>query len=407
MPQAREGRSLYRIALFLTIVVAGCATTPPPDERTAAAELQAVMQGDLLLKCRDASCAYDFGTKRKRMHALFVEQSWDQLAITVASVGHPSDVAYFYLGRASEGLQRRQAANRYYDLALRERARLPCEKVFDVCEGLHLVDEIVQGQIRLGRLDAVEQAAVEAQAQAVAEEQRRRIEEEAKKAEEQAARARAAAQAQVAALAERKRRQDEDCSRDVIRMSPFLEAMLKDEVDDSATVKLLETSARQGDPFSQLLLFVVSLNDKKGDLDARRAAMDLAIAGASRAPPIAPPKSCEERADVKKFLQDLEGIRLELTRLQVTLDVSDVILDYPELKGDLRRVKGFYFAVGELEYLYQKQGSMTFVMLDTKGLSRVERKRLLLDCSRGCPVVLDGTVEDVFMNRGIRARFLR
>lgn len=86
-------------------------------------------------------------------------------------------------------------------------------------------------------------------------------------------------------------------------------------------------------------------------------------------------------------------------------DVPDLILDYADLKrkNEPVQVKGFFRAVGELNYLFERRGSTLFVMIDTTALSRDARKKLLRECSRGCSLTVIGAVRDVMNNKGIAA----
>jgi hypothetical protein len=87
--------------------------------------------------------------------------------------------------------------------------------------------------------------------------------------------------------------------------------------------------------------------------------------------------------------------------------VSDLILDYRGLVGQKMSVRGFFMAIGDLSFLYEKAGSMTFVTVDSSNLSRDDRKRLLTTCSNGCPVTIEGIVKDINYQKGIIARELR
>jgi tetratricopeptide (TPR) repeat protein len=94
------------------------------------------------------------------------------------------------------------------------------------------------------------------------------------------------------------------------------------------------------------------------------------------------------------------------SRSRASMAVSDLILDYRSLAGRSVSVRGHFFALGELNYLYEKAGAMTFVMVDTSQLSRNDRRKLLTECSLGCSVTVNGTAEDVMFQKGIRATSL-
>jgi hypothetical protein len=93
---------------------------------------------------------------------------WHDLAIGVMQVGYQTDLGYFYLGRAAQGLGADQAAIRYYEIAAAisqgSNPGLKCKGVFDTCDGIAmpyiLVTLIQQSQADLQKRQA-EAAAVE------------------------------------------------------------------------------------------------------------------------------------------------------------------------------------------------------------------------------------------------------
>ena len=81
-----------------------------------------------------------------------------------------------------------------------------------------------------------------------------------------------------------------------------------------------------------------------------------------------------------------------------TLRVSDVLLDIGILKNKEVNVKGFFMGLGTLAYIYEEQGSMNFIMVETKNAPRDDRKYLLKNCEGfgGCNITLNGKLSESF-----------
>ena len=76
----------------------------------------AFSKGEIRLRC-GISCSGRWGMERQKWAALYQNQLWQDLALSVADVNFQGDVQYFYLGRAAEGLGFYQAADTYYRLS--------------------------------------------------------------------------------------------------------------------------------------------------------------------------------------------------------------------------------------------------------------------------------------------------
>ncbi|MNF44651.1 hypothetical protein D3C85_969990 [compost metagenome] len=77
---------------------------------------KAFSTGEVRLRC-NISCSGRWGMERQKWTALYQNQLWQDLALSVADVNFQGDVQYFYLGRAAEGLGFYQAADTYYRLS--------------------------------------------------------------------------------------------------------------------------------------------------------------------------------------------------------------------------------------------------------------------------------------------------
>lgn len=133
----------------LSLLLTACATqrdgaTDPVGRYEISKELES---GQVRLEC-EWSCAASWTGARGKASGLFRNQLWADLAAEVVRVGYGSDLTYFYLGRAAEGLGRNAAAATYYRLALA--ARNTCDGlVFNSCDGIATA---VQAQAGLKRV---------------------------------------------------------------------------------------------------------------------------------------------------------------------------------------------------------------------------------------------------------------
>lgn len=101
--------------IALSAVLAGCISVPlnmTPEQRQAI--LWQVREGQPILDCREFSCIAAWGANRQQFIALHNSRQWEELAVRVGVTGYKDNLAYYYLGRAAEGLGWWEAANRYY-----------------------------------------------------------------------------------------------------------------------------------------------------------------------------------------------------------------------------------------------------------------------------------------------------
>jgi Zn-dependent protease with chaperone function len=94
--------------------------------------------GNAVFDCR-IECALRYGARKSDWKKLHEKEAWRELAISVMQTGYLSDLAYFMLAEAAQGLGLKQAAKAYYQRAVEAGARYGCsaEGGFD-CEGFEV-----------------------------------------------------------------------------------------------------------------------------------------------------------------------------------------------------------------------------------------------------------------------------
>ncbi len=152
MQTARPCRLTFTLACLAgaLVLTTGCATDRPkaaePIERLQV--LSELSNGHLRLECNTA-CAASWRLARPRLKGLYENKVWQDLAVEVTRIGQPSDLAYFYLARAAEGLGHPRAAELYFKLSRASPSR--CEGwIFNSCDGIQLPAEATAGLGRVG-----------------------------------------------------------------------------------------------------------------------------------------------------------------------------------------------------------------------------------------------------------------
>jgi hypothetical protein len=127
---------------LLLLGLAACAPVQTMSPEFRAQTLNALRSGTINLDC-GASCAWGWVNERARMRAFDAAGDWESLALRVAQVGYQKDLAYYYLGRAAEGLGYREAALAYYGdsytLATGSQPGAQCRQVAGGCMGVDLL----------------------------------------------------------------------------------------------------------------------------------------------------------------------------------------------------------------------------------------------------------------------------
>jgi TPR repeat protein len=125
----------------------------------AAPQIPSWMNGTIQFNCRGLSCAGSWGSNRTRLKKHFENNEWLELFSRVVKVGYQVDLAYFYLGRAAEGIGSFDAAAAYYRLATNPSTRgQACAGFINNCNGFIFPKDALD---RLGVINALQVEAKE------------------------------------------------------------------------------------------------------------------------------------------------------------------------------------------------------------------------------------------------------
>jgi hypothetical protein len=142
------GRSIRAcLAAGLLAFLAACATgVQGPRHETDEQVLEQLQDGKAVLDCTEA-CADAWRRDRSDLMARYSAGDWRELAALVIQTDYRQDLAYFYLGRAAEGLGANSAALEYYrtaeSLATGTIEGAKCAATPEGCNGLSLLTEVL------------------------------------------------------------------------------------------------------------------------------------------------------------------------------------------------------------------------------------------------------------------------
>jgi len=136
-------------ALLLSAFI-GCSHVPSQRsaDSASAESLDEFNNGTLRLLC-ETTCVIRWNANSRHLKALHDSKVWLDLAKEVSRIDYPTDLSYYYLGRAAEGLGRPEAAAIYYRLAMSHLHR--CQRWSTDCDGFDFPKDI---RVRLAGLPA-------------------------------------------------------------------------------------------------------------------------------------------------------------------------------------------------------------------------------------------------------------
>jgi hypothetical protein len=134
-------------AASLLSFLAACATVATsPRHETDEQALDEVRTARAVLDCTQ-SCAGAWRHNRSELITRYNAGDWRGLAVLVMQIDYRQDLAYFYLGRAAEGLGENAAALVYYKtaeaLATATAEDAKCATSTEGCNGLSLLTEVL------------------------------------------------------------------------------------------------------------------------------------------------------------------------------------------------------------------------------------------------------------------------
>ncbi len=146
-------RLIVPATISLVILLSACSakySDISSAERTE--RYQAFTIGRAVLDC-GLNCSGYWGSERSTLLQLLAAQKWPALAQKVLEIGYNNDLAWYYLGRAAEGLNRGRAAQIYYYKAMS--GVKACDGAINNCDGFKFPDDARKQLDALERSSAV------------------------------------------------------------------------------------------------------------------------------------------------------------------------------------------------------------------------------------------------------------
>ena len=102
-------------------------------------KIKEIILGKVRFDCI-VTCSFKFGYNRGQLKSYYESKNWVLLAEKIYELQQESDLSYYYLAQASEGLGYPEAALIYYNLALHDTNK--CKGILNVCDGFNFPNDI-------------------------------------------------------------------------------------------------------------------------------------------------------------------------------------------------------------------------------------------------------------------------
>jgi hypothetical protein len=125
-------------ALFAATMLSACAPAPEVPRTVSPALLDSVREGTVELTCRSSACENVWLARVEHAAHLTTQARWAELSALLTVTNYSSDIGYYFLGRAADGLGSPRAAVHYYEIAKAElKNERSCEAI-GLCRGIGL-----------------------------------------------------------------------------------------------------------------------------------------------------------------------------------------------------------------------------------------------------------------------------
>lgn len=126
---------------LLVVAVAGamlgaCEPIPELPRTTTPELLESVRKGTVELTCTTSACESAWLARVELAANLTTQARWAELSTLLVVTNYPSDLGYYFLGRAADGLGSAHAAAHYYEQAKAEAGNERSCEAIGLCRGL-------------------------------------------------------------------------------------------------------------------------------------------------------------------------------------------------------------------------------------------------------------------------------
>jgi len=132
-----ERMAKFRLpALLAATMLSACAPAPEVPRTVSPDLLASVREGTVEFTCRSSACENVWLARVEQAAHLTTQARWAELSALLVVTNYSSDIGYYFLGRAADGLGSPGAAVHYYELAKAElKGDRSCDAI-GLCRGL-------------------------------------------------------------------------------------------------------------------------------------------------------------------------------------------------------------------------------------------------------------------------------
>jgi hypothetical protein len=117
-------------------MLSACAPAPEVPRTVSLEILDSVRNGTVELTCKSSACENVWLARVEHAANLTTQARWAELSALLIVTNYPSDLGYYFLGRAADGLGSPRAAVHYYEIAKTELKDDRSCNAIGLCRGL-------------------------------------------------------------------------------------------------------------------------------------------------------------------------------------------------------------------------------------------------------------------------------
>jgi hypothetical protein len=117
-------------------MVGACAPIPEVPRTVTPELLDSVRNGTVELTCKSSACENVWLGRVEQAATLTKQARWAELSALLTVTNYSSDMSYYFLGRAADGLGGPRAAVHYYEIAKAELSGDRSCEAIGLCRGL-------------------------------------------------------------------------------------------------------------------------------------------------------------------------------------------------------------------------------------------------------------------------------
>ena len=140
-------------AVAAATLLGACAPVPEVPRTASPDLLESVRKGAVELTCSSSACERVWLARVEQAANLTTQARWAELSVLLTVTNYSSDLGYYFLGRAADGLGGPRAAAHNYEAAKAElNGDRSCEKI-GLCRGLN-IPAVIDAELAAARRKA-------------------------------------------------------------------------------------------------------------------------------------------------------------------------------------------------------------------------------------------------------------